>query len=370
MKTIFLVVNSSWNVVNFRMGLVEAFLARGHHVFVVAPDDGFADDIRESGATFCHLPMRAHSKNILRESLSFLYCLFYIIRFKPDLCLTFTIKPNIYFGILCYFFRSFRFVPNVAGLGSGFMKHGFLARILALLLRFSFLRAEVVFLQNSSDRQKLCDLNVVKFSKTRLLPGSGVDIKKLVPSVSGNAHSGKFHFLLAGRLLESKGVFLFCEAASIISSEFPDSVFSVAGFANLTNSDAISLDVITQLENDFPISYLGEYEDVTKLMNGYDCVVLPSFYPEGTPRVLLEALALGKIIVTTDMPGCRDTVIPGVNGFLCLPRSTSSLSGALRKVMDLSKSQRSDFSLQSRNLALSNFDEQIVIDNYLLLSNF
>lgn len=355
---------------NFRLGLVESLLARGDYVFVLAPDDGFADDIRKSGCTFCHLPMKAHSTNILRETWTFLCCLYYIMRFKPDLCLTFTIKPNMYFGFLCNFLRSFCFVPNVAGLGSGFSKDGILAKFLTLFLKFSFLRAEVVFFQNSNDSQKLCDLKVVKASQSRLLPGSGVNVQKLIPSLPGNIHPGHLQFLLAGRLLESKGVFLFCEAASIITKEYPNAMFSIAGFTDLSNSDAISLDVIRQLESDFPVSYLGEYKDVTSLMSGFDCVVLPSFYPEGTPRVLLEALALGKIIVTTDMPGCRDTVVEAVNGFLCSPRSTSSLSNSLRKVLQLSQSQIYDFSSESRSLALSTFDEKIVIDNYLFLNNF
>ena len=369
MRTVFVVVNSSWNVINFRLGLVESLVARGDHVFVLAPDDGFEDDIRKSGCTFCHLPMKAHSINVLRETLTFLSCLYYILRFKPDLCLTFTIKPNMYFGFLCNLLRSFCFVPNVAGLGSGFKNDGIFATFLSLLLKFSFLRAKIVFFQNSNDSQKLCELNVVKASKARLLPGSGVNVQKLVHSLPGNSHPGNLHFVLAGRLLESKGIFLFCEAAAIITKEYPNAIFSIAGFANLSNSDAISLDVIRQLENDFPVSYVGEYKDVTSLMSGFDCVVLPSFYPEGTPRVLLEGLALGKIIVTTDMPGCRDTVVEGVNGFLCSPRSTSSLSDALRKVLQLSQSQIYEFSSESRSLALSTFDEKIVIDNYLSLNN-
>ena len=363
-KTILIVANSSWNVVNFRMGLIRALQAEEFQVVAAAPLDIDPANIKALGCEVFEVKVRAQSLNPLRD-LGFVLQLFLILRQTgAQTCLFFTAKPNI-FGGFCASLLDLHYINNISGLGSVFIKNGFLSKVMILLYKLALKKSSCVFFQNRDDRDLFLQKNIVKSEKTKLLPGSGVNLQKFQPVLKiKKIDQEPFTFILISRLIKDKGVIEYIEAAKLVSKLHPDIQFKILGFLGVQNPTAISTQQINEWQQLQFVSYLGEANDVRPFIEESDCVVLPS-YREGTPKVLLEAAAMGKPIITTDVPGCREVVEDQLTGFLCEVRSAQDLAHKMCQMIELSAEQRAQMGRLGRLKMENQFSEKIVIDRYL-----
>ena len=363
-KTILIVANSSWNVVNFRMGLIRALQAEEFQVVAAAPLDIDPTNIKAVGGEVFEVKVRAQSLNPLRD-LGFVLQLFLILRQTgAQTCLFFTAKPNI-FGGFCASLLDLHYINNISGLGSVFIKNGFLSKVMILLYKLALKKSSCVFFQNRDDRDLFLQKNIVKSEKTKLLPGSGVNLQKFQPVLKiKKIDQEPFTFILISRLIKDKGVIEYIEAAKLVSKLHPDIQFKILGFLGVQNPTAISTQQMNEWQQLQFVSYLGEANDVRPFIEESDCVVLPS-YREGTPKVLLEAAAMGKPIITTDVPGCREVVEDQLTGFLCEVRSAQDLAHKMCQMIELSAEQRAQMGRLGRLKMENQFSEKIVIDRYL-----
>lgn len=362
MKTkIIISANSSWNIFNFRHLLLVELIESGFEVVVVAPEDEFSGPIEKLGCKFINLKMDRKSKN---PFLSFWTCWRYYKIFKtenPRYYLGFTIKPNI-FGSLAAQLLNINVINNISGLGSGFLAGGVTKFLIVLLYKFALRRSSVVFFQNSDDANLFIKERIVEWKQVRLLPGSGVDLEKFKLTPLPNAK--KMRFLLISRMLKDKGIVEFVEAAKIVRTQKPGMEMCLLGPIDDGNPSSVTLDNLRKWEYDGIIRYLGGKNDVRDDITKSHCVVLPS-YREGTPRTLLEASAMGRPIITTNVPGCRQVIEDGKTGYLCEPYDANDLAEKILKFSELSFLDMREMGTHARIRAENLYDERFILIEYL-----
>jgi len=355
-------LNTAWNFVNFRAGLVRALVAAGYEVVAVAPLDGYVDRLKSLGCRFVAMPMDNHGKHPGRE-LVLLLRLWRLLRHeRPDVYLGYTIKPNIY-GSLAARALGIPVINNITGLGAVFSRGGLIASFVKGLYRVALKRSRKVFFQNDDDLELFVRAGLVCTAVTARLPGSGIDTTLF--AVVPLPNKEPLRFLLIARLLWEKGVGEFVEAARRLEASGVRAEFDLLGFVDDNNPAAISSAQLEAWTSEGVIRYLGVSHDVRIEIAQVDCVVLPSYYREGTPRTLLEAAAMGRPLITADSIGCRDVVEDGINGYLCRPRDAGDLTTKLLAMINLPPEERSAMGLRGRAKIEKEFDERIVIHNYL-----
>lgn len=358
---IVLSANSSWNIVNFRSGLIRRLVAHGHRVVVIAPIDESSSGLAVLGAE--HRPIKLNRSGLSPiEDGAVLVAYFRLLReLRPAAYLGFTAKPNIY-GSLAARFLGIRVINNISGLGTAFMARGPLQFLVSRLYRLALARSATVFFQNPDDRAMFVERRLVTAGQARLLAGSGIDLDRFAPrsAVEGNP----LRFLLVARMLRDKGVVEFVDAARILRREGRAARFALLGPADGDNRTAISPEQLTAWADEGVIDYLGAATDVRPFVADADCVVLPS-YREGLPRSLIEAAAMAKPVITTDVPGCRAAIDAGETGLLCAARSAPSLAAAMAAMIDLGPDRRRAMGEAGRRKAEREFDERLVGDAYL-----
>jgi len=355
-------LNTSWNLVNFRSGLIQTLVARGHEVIAVAPYDSYAHRLAELGCRYVPMPMDNKGTHPGRDLLLFLRFFFLFLRERPDVYLGYTVKPNVY-GSLAAHLLGISVINNIAGLGAVFIDNSWITTVVTSLYRLALYRSRKVFFQNGDDLQLFVDGGLVSPAVTALLPGSGIDLSQFSFSpVVGKRP--KFRFLLIARMLWDKGVGEFVEAARLIQKCWPDVECCLVGFVDVQNPAAISLAQMNEWTDNGSVRYLGVSDDIRHEIREADCIVLPS-YREGTPRTLLEGAALGRPLITTDAVGCREVVEDGKNGFLCRVRDAADLAEKMERMLLLTTEERSAMALYGRRKMEREFDEQIVIKRYL-----
>lgn len=282
---------------------------------------------------------------------------------NPDIVLHWTIKPNIYGTIACGLL-DIKTINNIAGLGTLFIKQNFVTEIAKWLYKYSQSKADKIFFQNRDDFDMFIDENLVDKSRCAILPGSGVDTGRFLP-MRYEKPADVFVFLLVARMLWDKGIGEYVEASRIIQNKYKNVEFQMLGFLDVDNHSAVSKEQMKKWVDAGHVNYLGVSDDVKTEIAKAECVVLPSFYREGTPRVLLESASMAKPIITTDSVGCRDVVDDGVNGYLCEVRNSQDLADKMEMMLKLSSDDRKAMGKAGRDKMILQFDEKIVIDKYL-----
>ena len=359
---VLLVANTDWNLTNFRLGLIRELQAQGYRVSAAAAARRHFRILRREGVRYHDLVLDGKTRNPFKDFLLLcrLYWLYRAVR--PDVVLHFTIKPNIYGSLACALL-GIPVVNNVTGLGIVFAKKGLVSRIVRLLYRIAFDRASRTFFQNSSDLNLFLRHGIVDGKRAGKLPGSGVDTRTFSPQEK--RQDGPLVFLLVARMIWQKGIEEFVRASELVRADHPGTEFRLAGELGVNNPSAIPEDRIRQWERTGLIRYLGFSEDIRQVIGEADCVILPSYYPEGVPRTLLEAASMAVPIITTDTPGCRDAVDDGVNGFLCRPRDAQDLARKMALIIGMSPAQRLQMGRAGRAKMRREFDESIVVQKYL-----
>ncbi len=366
------VANTVWYVANFRLNLMRALRDAGHEVVVIAPPDvGAAQDsarITSAGFRHCVWPLSGRGQNPWTELGAVLGLRRWLKDEGIELVLSYTPKGNIY-SALARTCLPCRQIANVSGLGSSFIAGNGLTRLVHALYRLTFARIDWVFFQNEDDRQIFLRAGLVSEARSERIPGSGVDLQHFQPTPlpvsSPDVGSPEPRtFLLIARLLGDKGVREFVEAARRVRDEWPQMQFQLLGLAEADNPTAIRAEELSAWLAEGVVSYLGHHSDVRPFIAEAHGVVLPS-YREGVPRTLLEAGAMGRPLIATDVPGCRDTITPGLNGWLCPARDPSALAAALTRMALLPRATLETMGAQSALKMQREFSEEQVIERYL-----
>lgn len=352
--------NTAWNLANFRAPVISALVADGHRVIAAAAADGAEAKLLRLGAEFRGLPVQSSSRNPLADLRLFGSLVHLLRRERPDFLMTFTIKPNIY-GTLAARLTRTRALATVSGLGSAFLAGGPTGRLIDRLYGLGLSGANAVFFQNDEDRDLFVERRLVRSDQVRRVPGSGIDLAHfgLSPLPAG----GRQRFLFIGRLLWDKGVREFVEAATLIASSGGPAEFQILGECGVDNPSAVTLAQVERWAADGIIRYLGPADDVRPAIAAAHCIVLPS-YREGVPRSLLEGAAMGRPLIASDVPGCRDVVEHGDNGFLCAPRSAAALAEAIRSMLQLKPAEREEMGRRSRAKVEREFAVERVVAAY------
>lgn len=362
-KTVVISINASWNIINFRLGIVRALQAEGYRVVALTPPDENSQRLSAFGIEHEPIEMDPQGASPVRDLLLLVRYARVLRRLRPAVYLGYTAKPNIY-GSIAAHALGIPTINNVSGLGTAFIREGLLTRIVSSLYKLAFRRSATVFFQNRDDMALFIASRMIEPARARLLPGSGIDLDKFVPIEVPAQDDAIFRFLLIARLLWDKGIGEYVEAARIVRSQVPSARFQLLGFLDVENRTAVSRPDVEGWVAEGLIEYLGQSDDVRPAIAAADCIVLPS-YREGLPRVLLEGAAMAKPLIATDVPGCRDVVDDGSNGFLCEVRSAASLAAAMLKMVALDPGARAQMGTAARAKAESQFSERIPVERYL-----
>lgn len=360
-KTILISINSCWNIVNFRAGLIRALQNEGYRILALAPPDETVGRLTAMGVDFHAIEMDQKGTSPIRDLGLLARYRSSLKRLRPDLLLCYTAKPNIY-GSLAAHALGIPVINNVSGLGTAFIRRNWLTKVVSGLYRTALKRSRIVFFQNGDDRDLFVSKGLVAAGQARLLPGSGIDLEHYAPGPP--VRDGAPSFLLIARLLRDKGVGEFVEAARTLRREQSAARFRLLGPVGAANRTAFTDTEVAAWVEQGLVEYCGVADDVRPHIAAADCIVLPS-YREGLPRTLLEGAAMARPLIATDVPGCRDVVEEGVNGLLCQPRDAGSLADAMRRFASLSVAERRQLGDAGRRIVETRFDERLVHRSYL-----
>ena len=358
MKRILFMVNHDVVIYNFRLEIVERFINDGHEVHISSPYGERIDDLVKLGAIFHEIKMERHGMNPIVE-LKILKAYKKLLKeIKPDICLGFTIKPNIY-GAIAARKLGIPFVANITGLGTAVENPGMAQKISILLYRYAFKKVQRVFFQNEENR-KFFDNHKLARGKGMIIPGSGVNLERY-PYREYPTDDGVVRFAFISRIMKEKGIDQYLDAAEAVRAKYGDKVeFHVCGFCEAEYDGRLQDE-----HKKRTVNYHGMIRDVTGFMGEMNCIIHPTYYPEGISNVLLEASATGRPIITTDRSGCREVVENEVNGYMISCKSSESLIEAIEKFMKLTWEEKKNMGMAARNKVKREFDRQIVVEKYV-----
>lgn len=334
MASILVIGGLADSLVNFRGALLAEMVRRGHEVIGCAAEDNpeIADKLAAMGVRYVPLHFRRAGLNPLSDLVLLFRLVKLLRRLRPDIVLAYTIKPVIYGSLACRLAGVARGYAMITGLGYAFMNGGglqqrYIGKLASLLYRVALAGDAGVFFQNRDDLALFTNTGLLRDpQKALVINGSGVDTDYFRPAP---LPAGPVVFLLIARLLKDKGIFEYAAAAAEVRKRYPDVIFRLVGPLD-PNPAAIGKDQIHAWHQAGVLEYLGEAKDVRPHLAACSVYVLPS-YREGTPRTVLEAMATGRPVITTDAPGCRETVTEGDNGFLVPVKDAAALAQAMQR---------------------------------------
>lgn len=348
--------NYAWTVFNFRLPLIKKMKALGYKVVVITQFDGYEEKIKKDVDQILPLFISRKGVNPFIDTITFLHLVITFFRIKPHYILLFTIKPVIY-GTLAAKFFGIKSIVMITGLGTSFIINNWITSLVKLMYKFSLKSAHIVFFQNSDDKDLFLENKLINPKVCKMIPGSGIDTSKFRYIAPKN--NKKVTFLLIARMLWDKGVGEYVKAARIIKLKYPNTIFQLLGPLGVQNRTAISEEKMNRWEKEGYIEYLGATDDVMVFIKRACCVVLPS-YREGISRVLLEAASIGRPIIASDVPGCREVVNNKINGFLCVSRDYQDLAQKIEAMINLSYENRKTMGIKGREKIKQEFSQEIV----------
>ena len=352
--------NSSWNLINFRAPIIRALLQRRYRVAAAVPSDDDATALAKLGVEVHRIPIDARGLSPLRD-VGLLMSYFRLMReLRPSAFLGFTVKPNLY-GSIAAAHLDIPVLNTITGLGTAFLSGPALRVVAATIYRHALRNSRTVFFHNSDDRDLFISKKLVMPEQACIVAGSGVDLDHFSPSPSRGI-GNPLTFLFVGRFLKDKGVKEFAEAAAIVRKTHSAKFLMLGSMED--HPKAARASELQKFVTSGDVELLGEADDVRPFMEAADCIVLPS-YREGLPRVLLEASAMAKPGIATNVPGCRTVVEEGRTGLLCEPRSSLSLANAMMAFLEMSSKDRLSMGSRAREKAEREFSQDDVVEAYL-----
>lgn len=358
---ILIFANDEKTILNFRQEIVEAFVKERFEVVVCFPFGDNTSTIKGLGCETININVSRHGTSVIQDMKFMLDCRKVILKQKPDIVLTYTVKPNIYSSIACQMTKT-PYINNVTGLGSVLQNKGILATLILKLQKFGYRKSSCIFFQNEDNMKSLKAMSVVNDkTKTVIIPGSGVNLEKQKYEKFPE-NDGIIRFVIVSRVREDKGYNEFFEAAKIIKERHSNTQFHVVGWYEEEKYKT----VIEDLENDGIIVYHGQkkQEEVHEIEKNCNCLIHPSYH-EGMANVLLEAAATGRPVIASDIPGCREAFDDGITGFSCKSKDVESLVEAIEKVISTPYEDQIEIGKRGRIKMEKEFDRQIVANKYI-----
>lgn len=356
MRNVLLIANDTTYVYNLRRELLETLLALGDRVTVLCEEKQHADQLRQMGCTLLPAAVGRHGKNPLQDLALLRFYRRVLRQVRPDIVLTYNIKPNVYGGMACAAAKV-PYLVNVCGLGTPLEVPGPLQILTAELYRRGVRRAACVFFQNQENEDFFNQRNLAP-GHHRLLPGSGVNVERF-PLL--DYPKGPVEFLFISRVMREKGIDQYLEAARVIRKKHPETVFHILGGCD----DPAYLARLEALDREGVVRYHGQQADVRPFLVRSGCTIHPTWYPEGMSNVLLESAASGRPIITTDRSGCREIIDNGVNGFICRQQDSRDLICQIEKFLALGWEERRAMGQAGRRKVEREFDRRLVVQAYL-----
>lgn len=362
------VVNVDWFFLSHRLPIAVAAIEEGYEVHLICKVTGSIKDISSLGIIVHDVPF-SRGGTRLHDELRNLYFLNKALKsIQPDIIHAVTIKPIIYTGLLIHFLSyKPKFVAAISGLGYIYSAKNLKAKILkfltSFLYRIAFLhKSKVVIFQNSTDEKTLTKIANLTNEQKILIGGSGADLE--VYRYTEEPCDESIKVVMACRLLKEKGVYEFVKAADLIQKSINNVEFLLAGTPDSENPNSVTLSELKTWDKNGVIKYLGHCDNIPKLFSDSHIVTMPSYYGEGVPKVLIEASACGRPIVTTDNPGCRDSILPEITGLLIPVKDSYALATAITRLIN-NKRLRIEMGLNAREFSVRSFDLKNVIAKHL-----
>lgn len=361
-KKVIIIYNAAHHVLLFKKELIETIKKNGFQIIVLASKDNYVEKLKVIVDEFHEIKLDSSGINPFKDSY-LIYQLYTLIKkIKPYAIFNFTIKPVIYGTLAAKLAKGIPVVNTITGLGTAFLSEGLANKVAKLLYKYTFNNSHLIFFQNPDDQKFFKEINIIKKDNTQLIPGSGVDLEKFKPVIKTKSDNIKILFI--GRIIADKGIYELIEAASIIKKEYSNITFILLGMVGVKNRTSITKNEVDDWVDNGLIEYISFKDDVRNFISDSDLIVLPS-YREGTPKTLLEAASMGRPIIATDVPGCREVVIHEKNGFLCQVKNPESLGNEIKRFIELDYQSKLEMGLKSRELAELKFDINNVNNYYI-----
>lgn len=354
-KKVLILTNNDGGLYLFRNEVIERLLQE-HEVVLGLPNGKYRKHFVDMGCEYIPIAFNRHNTNPFKD-LRLLNTYKKLIRqIKPDVVLTYTIKPNVYGGLACRITKTPQ-IANITGLGTAVENGGLMQKITVFLYKIGLKKAKTVFFQNTENQSFMLKHGIVK-NNCDLLPGSGVNLQHFFPI---EYPSGKrLEFVFIGRIMKEKGINQYFEAAQYIKKKYPDTVFHVCGTCEEDYTEKLK-----KLSDDGYIIYHGSVSDIRVILKDVSCTIHPTYYPEGLSNVLLESSACARPIITTDRPGCREVIENGKNGYIVRQKDSKDLIEKIEKFITLPWEEKRQMGLYGRAKVEREFDRDIVIEKYM-----
>lgn len=353
---VLVLANFGMGLYNFRKELLEELIKQNYEVYISLPNDKYVPLLEELGCKFIDTTMNRRGTNPFLDLLLLFKYIRILKKIKPDLVLTYTIKPNVYGGIACQFLK-IPYIANITGLGTAVENKGLLQKITLMLYKIGLYRANCVFFQNKTNRKFFINNNIIK-TKTRLIPGSGVNLEQhRFEKYPKENH--KIRFLFVGRIMKAKGIDELFQAARLVKKNYPYVKFEIVG----GSEEDYEKEIDSLVEEDI-IKYHGQQNDVHSFIKNSHATILPSYH-EGMANVLLESASSGRPVLASNIPGCIETFDEGKTGFGFEAKNVNSLVSAIVKFINLPHEKKESMGVLAREKMENEFDRNIVINAYL-----
>ena len=356
MSRILFLANHDMVIYNLRLELVERLIKEGHEIIICCPKGKRVQELIALGCKYRDVNIDRHGTNPFRDIKLIRIYKKLLDSEKPDCVFSYTIKPNIYGSLACKS-RKIPCVVNVTGLGTAVENKGIMQRIAVTLYKIAFKKVQTIFFQNEENMSFFVRKRIYP-EKHKLLPGSGVNLQKFMPLEYPQGETVRFAFI--SRIMKEKGINQYLEAAENIKPQYPNTEFHVCGFCEQDYEERLK-----ELQDKGVIKYHGNINDVAKFLKDINCVVHPTYYPEGMSNILLESCACARPIITTDRAGCREIVDDGINGYVVKQKDSLDLIDKIEKFLSLSYEEQKNMGLAGRKKVEEKFNREIVIEKYL-----
>lgn len=350
---ILILANNDIGLYKFRKELIQSLLSRGIEIYISLPYGAWVEPLKQMGCKFINTPIDRRAINPFKDLKLLLHYYRMLYRLKPDLCITYTIKPNVYGGLAARM-NYINYVVNITGLGTAFQQNGPLRKIVTMLYKFACKKAATVFFENNGNREMLLKLGVVKKEQACLINGAGVNLTEYA-FTDFPEDNGKTKFLFIGRVMREKGVDELLDAAVNLKQHNLSACVTIVG-----PCEEEYLTKLHRLEQDGVIRYFGYQQDVKPFIRDCHCFVLPSYH-EGMANTLLEAGAMGRPLITSRIHGCMEALEDNVSGYLCNAKNAAELFNQMKRFCKLSYADKVKMGSNSHVFIAQNFDKCKVV---------
>ncbi len=356
-KRILILANNDLGLYNFRKELLERLLNDGNEVYISLPYGPKIEEMCKLGCKFIETNVDRRGTNVIKDINLFFQYIRIVKKIKPDVILTYTIKPNIYGGIVSRLTKTV-YIENITGLGTALENKGMIQKVTILLYKVALKEAKCCFVQNTENLKFMME-KIGYNEKYKLIPGSGVNLKKF-KVLEYPKEDDKIRFFFISRIMKEKGIEQYLETAKYIVNKYPNTEFHILGFCEQNYEE-----ILKELEEKNIIIYHGRKDNIIPFLKESSCTIHPSYYPEGMSNVLLESAASGRPVITTDRSGCRETVDNEKTGYIIEERDTKELENMVEKFIKLPYEDKVKMGVLARKKMEKEFDREIVIQAYV-----